>query len=201
MGVQATSYNGSILTGAVTFSHDVPAPTAIIYPALAEDEENAGEALVSIDDLMIEWADVTKTVDGGPLTITAYKVIITKVEHDSPHSLSQPIFDVHVPADRNTLTVPVEFLEPDTVYELEVLALEESGNQTISIGFFQTDEGIASSDNPSFLMMCWRSSSITRRPGTWAFMSSSMPWPGRRHAVEPDDSDAQDSGGPSGYLT
>ena len=35
--------------------------------------------------------------------------------------------------------VPVEFLEPDTVYELEVLALEESGNQTITVGFFKTE--------------------------------------------------------------
>ncbi len=33
----------------------------------------------------------------------------------------------------------MEFLEPDTVYELEVLALEESGNQTITVGFFMTD--------------------------------------------------------------
>jgi|RhiMethySRZTD1v2_1073278.scaffolds.fasta_scaffold2101647_1 hypothetical protein len=28
---------------------------------------------------------------------------------------------------------------PGTVYELEVLALERSGNQTISVGFFRTD--------------------------------------------------------------
>ena len=33
----------------------------------------------------------------------------------------------------------MEFLEPNTVYELEVLALERSGNQTISVGFFMTD--------------------------------------------------------------
>jgi hypothetical protein len=32
----------------------------------------------------------------------------------------------------------VEFLEPNTVYELEVLALETSGNQTITVGFFKT---------------------------------------------------------------
>jgi hypothetical protein len=46
---------------------------------------------------------------------------------------------VHVPATQHTLRVPTEFLEPDTVYELEVLALEPSGNQTISVGFFTTD--------------------------------------------------------------
>ena len=31
-----------------------------------------------------------------------------------------------------------EFLEPGTEYELEVLALEKSGNQTISVSFFTT---------------------------------------------------------------
>ena len=30
------------------------------------------------------------------------------------------------------------FLLPYTAYELEVLVLEESGNQTISLGFFTT---------------------------------------------------------------
>ena len=36
------------------------------------------------------------------------------------------------------LSVPDEFFRPDTLYELEVLALEESGNQTITVGFFTT---------------------------------------------------------------
>ncbi len=35
-------------------------------------------------------------------------------------------------------SVPAEFLLPDTIYELEVLVLEESGNQTITVGFFRT---------------------------------------------------------------
>ena len=32
----------------------------------------------------------------------------------------------------------LQFLQPGTVYELEVLALEASGNQTTSVGFFRT---------------------------------------------------------------
>ena len=50
----------------------------------------------------------------------------------------QPIYDVHVLSTLNSLRVPVEFLEADTVYELEVLALEVSGNQTITVAFFKT---------------------------------------------------------------
>jgi hypothetical protein len=68
-----------------------------------------------------------------------YEVIVTKVDHTDPHGFSQPILDVHLPADRNSLSIPVQFLEPGTEYELEVLALEASGNQTITVSFFRTE--------------------------------------------------------------
>jgi len=70
--------------------------------------------------------------------ITGYEVIVTKEVHDDPHGFSRPTYDVHVPPTVDRLPVPSEFLQPDTVYELEVLALEVSGNQTISVGFFKT---------------------------------------------------------------
>ncbi len=137
--VRGTNFDGTGLTGAATFSHDIPAAPTITAPALAEDAESAGEVVVSTTDLVIEWEAVTETVDGNPVVITGYEVIITQEEHDDPHGFSQPVFDVHVPPDRNRLSVPVEFLEASTVYELEVLALEESGNQTITVGFFTTE--------------------------------------------------------------
>jgi hypothetical protein len=137
--VVGTNVDGTGLVGAVTFTHDVPAPPTITAPALAEDAETAGDAIVSTTGLVIEWEGVTATVDGNPVTITGYEVIITQEEYDDPHGFSRPVFDVHVSADRNRLSVPVEFLEASTIYELEVLALEASGNQTITVGFFMTE--------------------------------------------------------------
>jgi hypothetical protein len=137
--VRAIAFDGTARSGVPNFSHDVPVAPVITVPPLAEDDESAEDAVVSTADLVIEWEDVTETVNGDPVLITAYEVIVTKEEHEDPNGFSRPIFDVHVPPDQNTLAVPVEFLEPDTVYELEVLALEVSGNQTISIGFFQTE--------------------------------------------------------------
>ena len=81
---------------------------------------------------------VTRTVDDGPVSITGYEVIVTKEFHDDPNGFSKPIYDVHVPPTVDRLPVPREFLQPGTVYEVEVLALEISGNQTISVGFFKT---------------------------------------------------------------
>lgn len=129
--VRGLSYDGRGIVGAATFSHAVPAQPTITHPL--ED------AVVSPADLVISWEAVTQTVEGKPLTVTAYEVIITKDVDDDPNGFSRPTFDVHVPPDRNTLAVPAEFLEPGTRYELEILALEETGNQTISVSFFETE--------------------------------------------------------------
>jgi hypothetical protein len=130
-GGRAVSFDGRLLTGRAKFTHDVPAAPTVTAP------EDGAE--VQADDVVVEWDDVTETVDGDRVTITGYEVIVTKVEHDDPHGFSQPIYDVHVPPDRNALPVPEEFFEPETEYELEVLALETSGNQTITVGSFTTE--------------------------------------------------------------
>lgn len=136
--VRGESFDGTILVGSATFTHDVPAEPVITAPSLAEDPKGTRADPVPLDGLVIDWDPVTRTVDGGPVSITGYEVIVTKEEHDDPNGFSRPIYDVHVPATVDRLPVPRQFLQPDTVYELEVLALEVSGNQTISVGFFKT---------------------------------------------------------------
>ena len=136
--VRAESFDGRILVGSATFTHDVPAPPTIESPALADDPRDTRKDPVPLEDLVVSWADVTETVAGGPVDITGYEVIVTKEVEDDPNGFSRPTYDVHVPPTLNSLRVPVEFLEADTVYELEVLALEVSGNQTITVGFFKT---------------------------------------------------------------
>jgi hypothetical protein len=136
--VRAESFDGKILVGSATFTHDVPEAPTIDAPTLAEDPQGARKEPVPLEDLAIRWQDVTETMDGGPVQITGYEVIVTKEGAVDPNGFSQPIYDVHVPPTLNSLRVPVEFLEPNTVYELEVLALETSGNQTITVGFFKT---------------------------------------------------------------
>jgi len=136
--VRGESFDGTILVGGATFTHDVPAPPTITSPEVAEDPRGARRNPVPLEDLVIGWDHVTETVAGGPVDISGYEVIITKVVADDPNGFSRPTYDVHVPATADRLSVPVEFLQAGTVYELEVLALEARGNQTISVGFFKT---------------------------------------------------------------
>lgn len=47
-------------------------------------------------------------------------------------------FNVTVPGRKTSVTVPRQFQQPDTDYNIEVLAIEVSGNQTITEGEFST---------------------------------------------------------------
>ena len=87
--VRALGFDGTRLVGNATFTHDVPAAPTVTAPS--------DGAEVDPDDLTVRWKDVTETVDGAPVTITGYEVIITKEQHVDPHGFSQPIYDVHVP--------------------------------------------------------------------------------------------------------
>jgi hypothetical protein len=137
--VGGTDFNGTPRVGTALFTHQIPAEPTITSPVLAGDEETAAEATVSRAGLVVRWDPVTTTIGGEPLTVTGYQVIITKVDHEDPNGFSRPVYDVHVGPKATSLGVPEEFFEPGTVYELELLAIETSGNQTISVGFFVTD--------------------------------------------------------------
>lgn len=115
---------GVRLVGAADFDHDVPAGPEIVSPGPGGDTCTLGVGIPAV----IAWNPVTETIEGEPIEIVGYEVI---VEND--HN-----FDVHLPGDATQVTVPAEFLEPGTDYIFEVLAIGESGNQTITEGCFST---------------------------------------------------------------
>lgn len=136
--VGGTDFEGVPRVGTATFSHAIASEPEILSPRLAEDAESAATAPIDRRGIVVRWAPVTESMTGDDVSITGYEVIVTKVEHEDPNGLSRPIYDVHVGPEATWLSVPDEFVEPATLYELEVLALEESGNQTIALGFFST---------------------------------------------------------------
>jgi len=62
--------------------------------------EVSDEDGTSLNGLIVEWEPVTQTVDGSPVDIAGYEVIITNDSYVAEHGFNQPIFDVHVPPDR-----------------------------------------------------------------------------------------------------
>lgn len=128
--VQGCTKDGKRLKGAALFTHVIPSGPVITFP---QDGD-----VVSASNLTITWNHVTTTIDGKPFNRTGYQVIVTKEVPDDPNGFSRPVLDVHVPPSVTSLTIPRQFLEPGTTYELEVLVLEFSGNQTITSLMFET---------------------------------------------------------------
>jgi len=106
------------LEGEGTLSHAVPAPPDV---SVRVDTN---------DTLVISWERVTEPAEGfeGPIDIVGYQVIVGS-------------FQVTLPASSTSVTVPPEFVASlDTgEHGFEVLAIDSSGNQTITEGSFETE--------------------------------------------------------------
>ena len=130
---------GDWLYGTAELTHVIPAGPVIIEPALddeatvLEDEEDEC-AGVEIDEAEISWDPVTTTIFGSTgIVIVGYQVIVEN--EDSGNE-----FNITLPAETTSVTVPEEFLELGMEYKFEILAIEESGNQTITESCFETEE-------------------------------------------------------------
>ncbi len=120
-------------TGTALLTHDIPKGPELLTPA--ED------AVVSADeDLLVSWEPVDDTIDGSNVKIIAYQLIIEKDEAPHPHMIGKFGLSMYLSPDVTEMTIPEEFLEPGTDYDWEVLAIEESGNQTLMSSSFSTSD-------------------------------------------------------------
>jgi hypothetical protein len=117
--------------GTALLTHDIPEGPKLLAPS-----ENA--TVPEDSDLLVSWDPVDKTIDGSPINIIAYQLIIEKDEDPHPHMIGTMGLSMYLPPDVNEMTIPSEFLEPDTDYLWEVLAIEESGNQALNSSQFST---------------------------------------------------------------
>ncbi len=136
--VAGTGVDGVDRIAEAIFTHAIPAEPEITEPPLVGDIEEESPPVVDAGGLVIRWKPVDETITGGPVTITGYQIIVTDEEAEDPNGWARPVYDVHVDPGVTALSIPDEFLKSGTLYELEVLAIETSGNQTISVGFFRT---------------------------------------------------------------
>jgi hypothetical protein len=123
--LMGTTVDGDQLVGLATLTHNVPAGPEIVSPE--EDE------VVDPEDVVIDWDPVIdQFANDSDIEITGYQVIVENEEGPLR------VLSIDLPASVTEVTVPPQFLEPDTEYKFEVLAKEESGNQTITESTFFT---------------------------------------------------------------
>jgi len=82
-----------------------------------------------------KWRTVLRVRGSGSVgEIVGYQVI---VEQEDP---LLRVFSADVPPDVTSIVIPASFMLPGADYKYEVLAIEESGNQTLSESAFFTAE-------------------------------------------------------------
>jgi hypothetical protein len=99
----------------------------------------AADAVVPTTGVVASWSPVTKTITGDDVVIVAYQLIVEKEAPPHPHMIGKLGLSMYLPASVTGIAIPDGFLEPGTAYAWEVLAIEESGNQTLSSSTFRTE--------------------------------------------------------------
>jgi hypothetical protein len=118
---------GERFFGTATLTHDIPDGPLLVGP-------HEGGPLVDSDAAVVEW-ELVDPPNGSP--IIAYQVLVVLPDTGLP-ALPKVTLDVMMPPTATSLAVPPGFLRRNTLYEWEVLAIEEGGNQTLSSSFFRT---------------------------------------------------------------
>ena len=116
-------------SGTALLTHDIPAGPVLVSPEGAS---------VPVDGAVARWKPVSKTIAGEPVKIIAYQLIIEKDVPQHPHMIGKFGLSMYLPSSVTSIEVPDGFLEPGAAYKWEVLAIERSGNQTLSSGSFRT---------------------------------------------------------------
>jgi hypothetical protein len=112
--LEGVAIDGTLMRSIVTLTHDFPAGPKITAPI--------ADSTVGADELVVRWKSVTRPAG---IKIVAYEVLVV--------SDADPVrvFSVDLPANATSVAVPAEFLL-DGDYKVEVLAIEKSGNQSLS---------------------------------------------------------------------
>jgi Fibronectin type III domain len=119
--------DGERYVGSAHLTHDLPDGPTLVSPLEGGDPQHP-------QNTTVVWEPVDPP-NGSP--IIGYQVLV--VDPDTGiTALPKVILDVMMPPTATSMAVPPGFLQPNTEYEWEVLAIEESGNQTLSSSFFTT---------------------------------------------------------------
>jgi len=117
-------------SGTALLTHDIPAGPKLVSPKEG--------VRVPVRGVVARWQPVSKTITGEPVTIIAYQLIIEKDVEPHRHMIGKLGLSTYLPPSVTFIAVPNGFLQPRTAYKWEVLAIERSGNQTLSSGAFRT---------------------------------------------------------------
>jgi Fibronectin type III domain len=118
---------GERFVGSAQLTHNLPDGPTLVSPLEGGPPQNPQNTTVT-------WEPV-EPANGSP--IVGYQVLVVQPDTGLT-ALPKITLDVMMPPTATSMAVPPGFLQPNTEYEWEVLAIEQGGNQTLSSSFFTT---------------------------------------------------------------
>ena len=116
--------------GIARLNHKIPAGPEITAP-------DDGDVVPHDAPLLLKWRQVTGPIlpNLGPVEIVGYHVVVVDVTVPVlPPGKTKTALDADLSKAETTFLVAKQYLEPNRIYEFEVLATEKGGNQTITEG-------------------------------------------------------------------
>ena len=150
--IEGKTLEGDELESETEITHAMPAPAAahvngIPLAEQCDDEEPGFDAPTVELPVVISWPAVDRThpdlgdpQDSPDITIVNYEVVVETELEGADGEEFVTVFSVVLPPDVTSMTVPDEFLSQSDEFKYEVLAREESWNQTAVESCFLLDE-------------------------------------------------------------
>ena len=151
--VSGRTLEGDELESETEITHRMPAPpnpTVNGEPVAVQcdDEADGYDAPEVSGDVVIAWGAVESThpslgfpQDSDVITIVNYEVVIEAELETAGGDEFVSILSVILPPDVTEMTIPAEFLAQTDTFKYEVLAREESWNQTAIESCFLLEDG------------------------------------------------------------
>lgn len=117
---EGKTLEGDRLEAFDVLTHDMPAPPVITNPSPAEVVDTTMPVTIS-------WTAVADP-NAPASVIEEYEIIVEKDEDKE----RLRVFFADMPGGATSVTVPAQFWEPGKNYKVEVIAVETSGNKTIT---------------------------------------------------------------------
>lgn len=118
--------DGQVFRGTARLTHRLPAGPRLVSPVAGSGPQRPG-------DTVMRWGRVPAPQGSR---IIGYQVLVER--ETGLEALPVVTLDVTMPPTATRLRVPPGFLRPKTQYSWEVLAIERTGNQTLSSSTFTT---------------------------------------------------------------
>ena len=123
---RGTGANGELFRGSARLTHRLLAGPELVSPVASSAPQKPG-------DTVMRWRRVPAPANSR---IIGYQVLVER--ETKRKALPVVTLDVMMPPTATRLRVPPGFLRPNTEYSWEILAIESSGNQTLSSSTFTT---------------------------------------------------------------